>query len=265
MYDRSKFRVRKRKHSVRGVWVLLEMVEGGQEVWVGSLHLPVNELMGALPATDKPAFLLGDMNTHFTWGVQQGVAAPKNMHSRWSKLRQVTVERGFAQVAPRIEDAYTPTFVPRRAGASGTQIDGLFAARCHITPVQVEKESRQEIGTDHERVSARVMLRKGRGRDMPTKHQAGGPRRVSALPPHHSTAAGGEAHQTSFLGSGVQNQCCHQSIAERCETYQNGRGMEAIPDKPTQGERRVEGKKGGQSIAGLGHIQATVPEKEGVG
>ena len=79
MYDSSKFRVRKRKHSVRGVWVLLEMVDGGQEIWIGSLHLPVNEVieevhrlldefMEALPATDKPALLLGDMNTHTSHG-----------------------------------------------------------------------------------------------------------------------------------------------------------------------------------------------------
>ena len=194
MYDKSKFRVRKRKKSVRGVWVLLEMVEGGQELWVGSLHLPVNEVveevhrlldefMEALPATDKPALLLGDTNTHFTWGVLQGVATPGSMRSRWSKLRQVTVERGFAQVAPRVEDACTPTFVPRRAGASSTQIDGCFAARCHITPVQVEKDSRHEVGTDHERVSARVLLRKGRRTCTQDKHQAGGPRRVCSTPP----------------------------------------------------------------------------------
>ena len=110
------------------------------------------------------------------------MAVPKSIHSRWSKLRQVTVERGFAQVAPRVEDTCTPTFIPRRTGASSTQIDGLFAARCHITPMQVERESRQEVGTDHERVSARVMIRKDRRRDMSAKHRAGGPRRVDALP-----------------------------------------------------------------------------------
>ena len=177
MYDKSKFRVRKRKRSTRGVWVLLEHLQSGKEIWVGSLHLPVNEVveeidrftaefMACLPATDKPAILLGDMNTHFTWGVQQGVAEPRSMRSRWSKLRQATVERGFVQIAPRGEDAQAPTFVPRRAGASSAQIDGVFAARCHVTPVHVEKDSRHEIGTDHERVKAWLLLsgvRRGTG------------------------------------------------------------------------------------------------------
>ena len=44
MYDKHKFRVRKRKWSNRGVWVLLEHLEGGRELWIGSLHLPVNEV-----------------------------------------------------------------------------------------------------------------------------------------------------------------------------------------------------------------------------
>ena len=45
MYDKHKFRCRKRKSSNRGVWVLLEHLVGGQEVWIGSLHLPVNEVV----------------------------------------------------------------------------------------------------------------------------------------------------------------------------------------------------------------------------
>ena len=140
--------------------------------------------MEALPATDKSALLLGDMNTHFTWGVLQGVATPGNMRARWSKLRQVTTERGFQQVAPRAEDASTPTFIPRRAGASSTQIDGCFAARCHITPIQVENNSRHEVGTDHERVSARVLLRKGR-RGVTQPSTKPGLRGECALPHRH--------------------------------------------------------------------------------
>ena len=108
MYDKGKFRIRKRKRATRGVWILLEHVETSREVWVGSIHLPVNEVveevdrftdefLQALPATDTPALLLGDMNTraHFTWGAQQGVAQPRNMHSRWSKLRQARVSGRF--------------------------------------------------------------------------------------------------------------------------------------------------------------------------
>ena len=194
MYDKSKFRVRKRKKSTRGVWVLLEHLQSGRELWVGSLHLPVNEVveerdrftdefLACLPATDKPALLLGDMNTHFTWGVEQGVAEPRSMHSKWSKLRQAAVERGFVQIAPRGDDIRAPTFVPRRAGASSTQIDGIFAARCHVAPVQVEKDSRHEIGTDHERVKAWVLLSGVRRDHQGVKHQAGGPRRVCSTPP----------------------------------------------------------------------------------
>ena len=193
MYDKCKFRVRKRKHAAKGVWVLLEYRECGREMWVGSLHLPVNEVveeverftaefLAALPATDSPALMLGDMNTHFTWRVQQGIAQPRHIHSRWSKLRQATVERGFTQVSPCNEDIQTPTFIPRRAGASSTQIDGIFAARCHVTPAQVEKDSRHEIGTDHERVMAEVLLRGVRTRD-DSRHKAGGPRKVVSTPP----------------------------------------------------------------------------------
>ena len=123
MFDKGKFRVRKRRRAAKGVWVLLEYLECGREMWVGSLHLPVNEVveevdrftaefLAALPATDKPALILGDMNTHFTWAVRQGVVQPSHMHGRWSRLRQATVERGFAQVAPCIEDVRSPTFVP---------------------------------------------------------------------------------------------------------------------------------------------------------
>ena len=194
MYDKSKFRVRKRKRSARGVWVLLEHLASGRELWVGSLHLPVNEVveevdrftaefMEALPATDKPALLLGDMNTHFTWRVQGEVAEPCSMHSRWSKLRQATVERGLVQIAPGGGDAQAPTFVPRRAGASSTQIDGVFAARCHVTPVQVERDSRHEVGTDHERVRAWLLLRGPRRGLVGAKHRAGGPRSVCSVPP----------------------------------------------------------------------------------
>ena len=170
MYDKGKFRVRKRKRSTRGVWVLLEHMDTNKEIWAGSIHLPVNEVveevdrftdefLRALPPTERPALIMGDWNTHFTWGEQQGVARPRNMNSRWSKLRQAMVERAFEQVAPMVEDMGKPTFVPRRAGASSTQIDGIFAARCRIAPIQVEQESRHEIGADHERVRARVLLR----------------------------------------------------------------------------------------------------------
>ena len=120
MYDKHKFRVCKRRKSTRGIWILLQHLHEGRMLWVGSVHLPVNEameevhrftdeFMDALPATDHPAILLGDMNTHFTWVVQQGVASPKQMHSRWSRLRQVTAERGFSQVAPAMEHADKPT------------------------------------------------------------------------------------------------------------------------------------------------------------
>ena len=193
MYDKHKFRVCKRRKSTRGIWILLQHLHEGRMLWVGSVHLPVNEameevhrftdeFMDALPATDHPAILLGDMNTHFTWVMQQGVASPKQMHSRWSRLRQVTAERGFSQVAPAMERADKPTFVPRRAGASCTQIDGCYAARCHVTPLCVEAGSRHEVGTDHERVSAGVLLRKGGGMDRRARHSAGGPRRVVTMP-----------------------------------------------------------------------------------
>ena len=194
MYDKYKFRFRKRRWSNRGVWVLLERHAGGQEVWVGSLHLPVNEVieevqrfidqfLAALPDTQLPAVLLGDMNTHFRWRVRDGVAMPSKMHSRWSKLRQATTERGFSQVAPCTRDAAAPTFVPRRAGASGTQIDACFAARCRLTPLHVEQDSRHEIGTDHERVAAGLLLREGVRRNMSAAQHSGGPRKVVSDPP----------------------------------------------------------------------------------
>ena len=86
MYDKHKFRCRKRKWSNRGVWVLLEHLEGSRELWIGSLHLPVNEVieeiyrfidefMAALPVTHLPAVMLGDMNTHFKWRVRERVCA----------------------------------------------------------------------------------------------------------------------------------------------------------------------------------------------
>ena len=194
MYDKGKFRFRKRRRAARGVWVLLQHIETAREVWFGSVHLPVNEVveeidrftdefLGALPATDKPVLLLGDMNTHFTWVAQQGVVQPRHMHNRWSKLRQATVERGFSQVPPAPLDMGAPTFVPRRAGASSTQIDAIFAARCQVTPLQVEKDSRNEIGTDHERVRTKLLLKGVRQGKATAGHQAGGPRRVTSAPP----------------------------------------------------------------------------------
>ena len=48
MYNNTKFSVVKRKRASKGIWVLLRHKESAKEVWIGSVHLPVNEVVEEL-------------------------------------------------------------------------------------------------------------------------------------------------------------------------------------------------------------------------
>ena len=192
LYNASKFSIVKRRKSGRGVWVLLQHLESGQRIWAGSVHLPVNEaveevdrhtaeFLNALPATSLTCVILGDFNTQFTWTLREEGVVPRKLHSRWSRLRQAMAERGFQQVPPREEDMSAPTYVPRRQGYTGTQIDGMFGARGHMGLLRICDSSRHELATDHERVEGLLVLQ---GKRMKERRMAmGGPRQLVSPPP----------------------------------------------------------------------------------
>ena len=195
MYNNTKFSVLKRRKASKGIWVLLRHKESAREIWVGSVHLPVNdvveelerfqsEFLNVLPATCSPCVLLGDFNTHFTWDMEKDVVAPKKLRSRWSKLKQGAAERGLEQVAPDEQDMRKPTFVSRKQGVAATQIDGMFCARCLTLPLRIHTDSRHEVGTDHERIAGEIVFRGKRVRQ--AKVAVGGPRQLTSVPPPQS-------------------------------------------------------------------------------
>ena len=58
---------------------------------------------------------------------------------------------------------HNPTYVPRRQGYAGAKIDGMFGARCRMGVLQIRKDSRHELATDHERAAAYLTREEGQG------------------------------------------------------------------------------------------------------
>ena len=105
LYNASKFSIVKRKQSGRGVWVMLKHVESAQMIWVGSVHLPVNEtveevdrrtaeFLSALPATSQPCVVMGDLNTQFTWTLREEGGAAQVVR----QMEQVEASNGRERV-----------------------------------------------------------------------------------------------------------------------------------------------------------------------
>ena len=119
----------------------------------------------------------GDFNTHFRWCLdKQGEVRPGEISAKWGDLRQIAAEAGFYQATPGPEQLTTPTFHSRKGNITNTQIDGMFLANGPDKGMLIiEEQSRNEVGTDHDRIHSTVWV-KGRKAE---RMQVGGPRVVT--------------------------------------------------------------------------------------
>ena len=118
---------------------------------------------------------MGDFNIQFKWAEAEGEVVPGEMSVKWSDLRQIATEAGFQQVTPAPAQMHLPTFYSRKGNVTNTQIDGAFVSNSSARHLRIEEESRNEVGTDHDRVAVQAWVR-----GMATKRVAvGGPRVVT--------------------------------------------------------------------------------------
>ena len=179
---------------------------------------------------------------------------PKKLHGKWAKLRQSAAEREFPQVAPSESDLLSATFVPRRAGVAATQIEGMFCARCHAAPLEIQQDSRNEIGTDHERVTG-VMVMKGR-RVVENKTAAGGPRRVLSAPSSQTVIDDQVLNQlakqhTGPASLGPKFKMSTEAKRFRGVAKRDKSGLEILLDTTQEREERMESTEGREGSLGL--------------
>ena len=74
---------------------------------------------------------------------------------------------------------HLPTFIPRRAGVSSSQIDVAYTRGVRVSTLKIEAGSHNQVSTDHERIGVDVFLQGGK---LPRKHGKGGPLKVTSIP-----------------------------------------------------------------------------------
>ena len=215
-YKCSVFHLRKKVATNKGLWVRLQHKPSGKHLWVGTTHLPnsapreeVNrfavEFFGACDARRELAIAAGDYNIQFGWCLTKNEeVAPAELSAKWGDLRQLAAEMGFSQLAPGSDQLHTPTFLSRKGNVANTQIDGMFQVNGSDKSMMViEEGSRNEIGTDHDRITTSVWV-KGKSSK---RVQVGGPRVVAGTLPQiaridHQTLAQLSSKYTkpAFLG-----------------------------------------------------------------
>ena len=193
-YDTGKFNLCKKLANPRGAWFLLQHKITQKQFWIGTTHLPNNEpkdellrlMHGCFGIPNRkgyPAVLLGDFNIQFRWRESETGVQPGVIDSKWAELRQKGAEAGFRQIPPGAHQLHTPTFHSRKGNVTNTQIDGVFATAGVESCMKINEGSREQIGTDHDRVEISLVLR---GAEV-EKVRAGGPRLVHRTPPQVET------------------------------------------------------------------------------
>ena len=136
--------------------------------------------MACGPANDEPSILLGDVNTHQKWCVTPEGIQLSTQDGRQRLLQQYTLQQGYEQVKPAPEQIAVPTFIPRRAGISSSQIDVAYVRNVPTELLRIEEGSHNQVGTDHERVTIQTVVK---GKVSKARKKKGGVCKVMTSPP----------------------------------------------------------------------------------
>ena len=138
LWKDDKFQLKRKLPRERGIWCLLQHKLCNSKIWVASFHLPHNqsllecerqfqEFVSLPPRNLQACVIMSDFNVPFQWRRCGGEIKPGTSNANWAMLRDTAMQLGLTQVVPRDDQLSAPTFVPRKVGASSTQIDGVFA------------------------------------------------------------------------------------------------------------------------------------------
>ena len=129
------------------------------------------------PPTTDLVVATGDVNVPLGWKVTEDGPASVGSSAKLRGLKTAMAARRMTLVPQ--ENVEARTHISRKNDGSGGQIDAFWAnqpGRCGAAKVHVD--SRHELGTDHERVSMKVLLDPG----TLLKRKRGGPRMLIAEP-----------------------------------------------------------------------------------
>ena len=168
LFDSTKWTLMRKRKTDRGIWTRLRRIHDDVELWVGSLYIPpsfthcqhaeaVSKHLDDLPPTTLPVCLGADLNTGLKWfGRGRDVHAQGD--GRLQNLLDKCQEKGMLLAPPRVPDRSLPTTRPRN-GTTGRQIDLFITKHTREDVVSIHPQSGREIGTDHDAVILRFLLR----------------------------------------------------------------------------------------------------------
>ena len=162
----------RKRQSGKGLWVRLRRIFDGAEVWCGSTYFSqgatrevhaseVHAFMDAFPVTTLPILLGGDMNTPVRWAHGAGdITEASGPESKGDYMIGVFKSKGIRLTPPAETQWSVPTSKPRRADASGRQIDMLGCKWSQAEDAHIHVDSHLFMGTtDHDAVTQRVVFR----------------------------------------------------------------------------------------------------------
>ena len=171
----------RKKSSSNGMWARLRRIEDGVEVWCGSSYLSqgatrekhgaeVHAFLGALPPTTLPVVFGSDVNTPIKWADAEGESAvPTGPESKGEYMLGLLSSKGLSLTAPAFHQWDTPTSCPRRADATGRQIDVVGSKHVQAGPAYIVPGSHSFLGDgDHDAV-CQVFMVKTRSSDRPRR------------------------------------------------------------------------------------------------
>ena len=165
------FQVVRRKGCRFGMWLRLRHVSSLDEFWIGSSRLSTGvtsdvtaeearELCRLLPPTLLPVVVLADLNTKLRWTGScgpEGAFLPTDARS--SFLTSELANFGLKLKPPQRSQWTVPTSRPRRAKATGHQIDGVVFKHTRVYPTEIRVDSYKQIGGDHDRICTSLLLK----------------------------------------------------------------------------------------------------------
>ena len=177
----QKLQLLKKRACAHGIWVQLFDALTAQKLWVGSAYLSTGIslmdyqieyrlLLEQLPANSDAVIMGGDINVGLNWQPGEQGSTSTGSSGKLRGLKSACATRRMVLVPQR--QPFERTHVSRRDPGVGGQIDCFWCSRVQrCSQVEVEKESRKIIGTDHELIALTYLLEKKRVK-------LGGPRMV---------------------------------------------------------------------------------------
>ena len=169
-FDSSTWNVVSKKSSMRGVWVHLRHLESAESVWFSTAHFSpgitqelyeaeVENHFRAKPRQCRALVFQGDLNCSFRWWRDKERVEASGKDGKADLFVRYASEAGLDFVP--FEDCQwtTPTSRPRQQGRAGTQIDYMLSLGVRKGHCQIHVDSSMCIGSDHDCVSAELLLK----------------------------------------------------------------------------------------------------------